>query len=310
MQVYPSLQEATLQGAHLAIGTFDGVHCGHRFLLDQMVSAARTASAPSAVMTFFPHPRLILGADPDYRYLTTIEERLALLETAGVDAVIQQPFDAGFAQLTAIEFTNRLVRSLGIRSLWVGEGFALGKRREGDISFLQRQGNLRGFKVQTVPPLIMEGEPVSSSRIRKALMAGDVDMAARWLGRRFGFQGEVAHGDGRGHQLGTPTANIVPPPLVMVPANGIYATRVKVGGQWHGSVTNVGIRPTFVESIPAEPMVEAYLFDFDGDLYGQRVEVEFTRRLREEQRFDEVDALRHQIQADIRIARQIWEDEP
>jgi riboflavin kinase / FMN adenylyltransferase len=309
MQVLLSLDEAKLQRAFLAIGTFDGVHNGHRQLLEQMVAAAHTADAPSVVLTFSPHPRLVLGKDPAFRYLTTIEERLALFDQLGLTATILQTFNADLARLSAANFTDGLVRSVGLQSLWVGDGFALGGGREGNISFLQGYGVRRGFSLHVVPPYSMDGEPVSSSRIRKALAAGDVETGAKWLGRRFGFTGEVVHGDGRGHQLGTPTANVVPPPQVMIPANGIYATRAMAGGVWRGSVTNVGVRPTFYNDNLTEPLVETYLFDFDGDLYGQSLRLEFTRRLRDEVRFKDRDALHTQIQADIRIARMIWEAE-
>jgi riboflavin kinase / FMN adenylyltransferase len=309
MQIFSSLQTASAPDAYLAIGAFDGVHRGHRLLLERMCAAARAADAPAAVLTFHPHPRLVLGADPDFRYLSTIDERLDQFRGFGLDAAILQPFDADFASLSASDFADRLVRDLGVRALWVGEGFAFGNQREGDISFLEQYGRQRGFTVEVVPPLTLDGEPVSSSRIRKALGAGDVESAATSLGRPYMLSGEVTHGDRRGRTLGTPTANIAPAAHIMIPANGIYATRVWAAGEWRGSVTNVGVRPTFAAEQLEAPLVEAHLFDFEGDLYGQTVRLEFTRRLRDELRFSDREALRSQIRDDILAARRIWEEQ-
>jgi riboflavin kinase / FMN adenylyltransferase len=310
MQTFSSIETAQVRGAYLAIGSFDGVHLGHRSLLDAMTRAAHIAGAPAAVITFFPHPRLVLGNDATFRYLTTIEDRLCLFAQLEMDAAIVQPFDLALANLSAVEFMERILRHIHPAALWVGDGFTLGHQREGDIPFLRKFGRRVGFAVQVVPPLALLDAPVSSSRIRTALTAGDVKTASVLMGRRYSLTGEVIHGDGRGKLLGTPTANLLPPPLSMIPANGIYATRSMVQDKWHGSVTNIGVRPSFVTSHPKESTIETYLLDFQESVYGKNMRLEFTYRLRDELRFAKLSALQAQIQEDIVNARRIWEEQP
>jgi riboflavin kinase/FMN adenylyltransferase len=307
-----TLDPNALQGTHVAVGSFDGVHRGHRNLLEQMVRAAREEHAPAAAVTLFPHPRAVLSADSGpapFRYLTTLEERIALLESAGLDAVIVQTFDAGFRGLRAPAFLEMLRENFGMRALWCGPGFTFGAGREGDLAYLRQNSVAMGFLAYTVPPLTDAGGPVSSSRIRQALAAGDPDTAARLLGRPYTLSGRVVRGAGRGRSLGFPTANLQPWPEILMPAAGIYATYARRQGIRHDSVTSIGVRPTFESAGAPIVTIETHLLDFDGDLYGTDLQLEFRSRLREERRFDGPTALREQILRDIEQARSILQEE-
>lgn len=308
MQRFDSLDSVSLSDTHLAIGSFDGVHLGHRHLLGQMIRIARKDGAQAAAMTFFPHPRLALapaGETAPVRYLASLEERLDLLADAGLDAVIVQSFDAAFAKTRATDFLQSLRSRMSLRALWAGPRFALGYRREGDISFLDRYGAEAGFRVQVVEPLRRGEEAVSSSRIRSLLGVGDVIAAADLLGRRYVLQGSVVHGDGRGRRIGIPTANLQFWESSMVPARGVYGVHAFVEGRACLGVTNVGVRPTFSGKTGGlASTVETHLLDVDADLYGKALRLEFAIRLREERRFVNAEALTAQIRADIEAARQ------
>jgi riboflavin kinase/FMN adenylyltransferase len=304
MQRLDSIDHADLRGAFLAIGSFDGMHRGHRHLLENMISSAREEGAPAVGLTFFPHPRTVLNPEsgPVY-YLSTVEERLALMEQIGLDAAILQPFDPAFAQISAADFLRKLKDRLRMRSIWCGPSFALGRGREGTIAYLSEQGLSLGFSLYVVPPLEDSEGPISSSQIRQALAAGDPRRAALLLGRPYALSGTVVHGAGRGRSMDTPTANLDLWREIMVPARGVYATWVEVGGTRRPSVTNIGLRPTFENAKAHEAIVETHILDFNGDLYGSRLKIEFAARLREERRFTGMDALHRQIAEDILQAR-------
>ncbi len=301
------------QGAYLAVGSFDGVHRGHRNLLGQMLQSAQEDHAPALAVTLFPHPRSIAAIHPDaeaFRYLTTLEERRALLESIGLDAVITQPFDAAFSHLRASEFLGSLKDHFGMRALWCGPGFTFGFQREGNIPYLAQQSVPMGFMAYIIPPLMDGGEPVSSSRIRRALAEGDLESAAQLLGRPFALSGRVVHGAGRGRSLGYPTANLSPWPEIVVPARGIYATFARLPDGRRESVTSIGVRPTFAAGGMPETIIETHLLDFEGDLYESSLQLEFRARLRDEQRFESAAALRGQIRRDIEQARVILQEAP
>jgi riboflavin kinase/FMN adenylyltransferase len=308
MQRIHSLEEAALREAYLAIGSFDGLHRGHRALLEKMVRAAREDEAPSVVLTFFPHPRAVLGSTP-FRYLTLLEERLNLLEQLSLDAVILQTFDRAFSEIPAEKFLASLKTRLGLRSLWCGPTFTVGRRREGNVEYLGNRSIELGYALYVVPPLTDDGSPISSSRIREALSRGDVQKAARLLGRRFALSGKVIHGAGRGRKLSVPTANLDIWPEIVIPANGVYATWVVHGGNRLPSVTSVGVRPTFADGNPPAVTVETHLLDFDGDLYGTTLDVEFVRRLREERKYPDRDSLTRQMTEDVEQARRTLREE-
>ena len=307
-----SLEEKPFQNAWLSIGIFDGVHRGHQEILRALVGGAHAAGDPALVLTFHPHPAVVLGGNADFKFLTTTKEHLGLLEGQGVDAVITQTFDREFADQGAQEFMQRLVRSLGLRCLCIGYDTAFGRGREGNVARLTEIGKELGYTVQTVPALADEKGVISSKRIRRSIAAGDVSSAAEDLGRCYNLSGLVVHGDGRGHLINVPTANIQAPGGKVIPANGIYACRAWLelpGGtpgerRKYPAATNVGVRPTFTPDLPA-PAIEAHLLDFTGDLYGQQVRLEFVEYLRPEEKFATVQALVLQIQADITLTREI-----
>jgi riboflavin kinase/FMN adenylyltransferase len=311
MQYFESIDSAALRGVYLAIGSFDGLHRGHRRLLDEMIRAANEDHAPSAVLTFFPHPRTVLERDSasPFRYLLPLEERIRLLRGLPLDAVIVQPFTRAFSEIPAGNFLPRLRNRLELRSLWCGPSFSLGKGRTGDVRYLTEQSVALGFSMYVVPPLSDAGGPITSNRIRRALSEGDTVQAAGLLGRRYAVSGKVVHGAGRGRSMGFPTANIEFWPELVIPAFGVYATWAIHEGNPFPSATSIGVRPTFSNGSPHAATLETHLLDFSGDLYGSELEVEFVRRLREEKRFPDQNALCGQMTQDIDLARRILQEE-
>jgi riboflavin kinase/FMN adenylyltransferase len=313
-----SLDQLALQNAWLTIGIFDGVHRGHREILRPLVTGAHAAGEPAVVLTFTPHPAVVLGGKTDFKALTTPDEQLAILESLSVDVVVTQTFSREFANQTAGEFMRHVARAMGLRHLFIGYDTALGRGREGDAARLTGIGKELGYTVQAIPPLSDEKGVISSTRIRQSIAAGHVSAAAGDLGRYYDLTGPVIHGDGRGHRINLPTANIQAPPGKIIPANGIYACWAWLESSSHGpgqgftegkkhpAATNVGVRPTFTPDLPA-PAIEAHILDFSLDLYGQQLRLEFVEYLRPEQKFLRVEALVEQINADIDITRKILE---
>lgn len=324
-----SIDELPLHNAWLTIGIFDGVHLGHQQILRTLIAEAHQAGAPAVVLTFFPHPAVVLGGKKDFKYLTTPEERLHLLESLGVDVVITQTFDRTFADHTADDFMHRVVQSLGLRSLIIGYDTALGRGREGDAARLTEIGKELNYTVQVIPALSDETGVISSTRIRGAIASGDVSAATGALGRYYSISGQVVHGDGRGHRINVPTANLAVPAEKVIPAYGIYAcwawfepphqkkagtlgldfqvtklgTPPQAGDKYFAAV-NVGVRPTFTPDLPA-PAIEAHLLDFTGDIYGHQLKLEFVEYLRPEEKFATVQSLVDQIRLDIDLTREI-----
>ena len=306
MQRVDDLSKLSLHGCGLTIGSFDGIHLGHQALIRSMVQAASGSGVPSVVLTFYPHPSVVLrGRQPAF-YITTPEEKASILEGLGVEVVITQRFDERLSMVSADSFLDMLQERLGFGDLWVGEDFALGHRREGNRLFLERASQERGFTLHIFPPVIIGGEVVSSTRVREALRSGDVARAATYLGRRFVVPGRVVKGAGRGKRLGIPTANLSVWEERAYPGPGVYACLAEVDGRRWKAVANIGVRPTFEQAQPA-PTVEAYLLDFDQDLYDREVKLIFVERLRDERRFPGAEALLGQIQRDVRRAREILE---
>ena len=304
MQLVWSIDDLNLRDVWLTIGSFDGVHKGHQALLGQLTAGARRDSVPAVALTFHPHPAVVLGKRPDFTYLTSPEERAALLGEHGVDVVIVHPFSRQVAELEASEFIARLHAHLHMQRLCVGHDFALGRGRKGDIHTLEQLGREFGYRLDLVPVMQLDGEVVSSSQVRLALSAGDVGRASLLLGRPYRVDGEVVRGDGRGRTIGIPTANLAVWAGRLLPKPGVYACTARLDGEDWNAVTNIGYRPTF-EGQPPFPQVEAHLLDFDRDLYNQRLSLAFVARLREEQRFPGVAALVEQIHRDIGRAREI-----
>ncbi len=285
----------------LTIGAFDGVHLGHRHLIGSAVRRAGAIGCQSAVLTFDPHPDLVLHPERQRLYLSSPEERIELIAGLGADLLIVVPFTRDITALGAAEFMHQIHKSVALCELWVGWDFALGRSREGTLERLREIGHKLGYGVHTVEAFTLDsGETVSSTRVRTALREGDVELATRLLGRPFSLRGPVALGDQRGRTIGFPTANIVAEEQYMLPADGVYVCRAKFSDQSYGAVTNVGMRPTFAGT---RRTVETYLLDFAGDLYGESLQIEFLHRLRGEQKFDGISALVAQITTDVGAAR-------
>jgi riboflavin kinase/FMN adenylyltransferase len=305
MQHVTSLEELELtRPGVVTIGAFDGVHRGHQALIRQMVAAAHGSDRQAIVLTFFPHPSVVLrGRRPSF-YLSSTEEKAEYLAELGVDVTITHPFNLAVSQIRAGEFVDRLVTYAKLDELWCGSDFALGHNREGNVEFLQAQGRQRGFRVHVMEPVLIDGEVISSTRIRQTLRDGAVEQAARYLGRPFRVSGLVIEGAKRGRLLGIPTANLAVSDERAAPAVGVYACRATTPA-WHGpAVVNIGFRPTF-EGGEARPTTEAHLLDFSGDLYGRTVSLDFVARLRPEIKFPGVEALMAQILQDIVEARRL-----
>jgi riboflavin kinase/FMN adenylyltransferase len=294
---------AELAGGIVALGNFDGFHLGHQAVVGAAVVRARAEGRPALVATFDPHPVRHFRPDaPPFR-LTTLDQRERLFAAAGADAMVVFRFDARLAALTAEEFVaERLVGALRVGGVVTGEDFTFGRAKGGNVAGLAEAGERHGFSAQAVGPVTRDGEAVSSSRIRNALRAGDPGGAARLLTRPFAIEGVVQHGDKVGRTIGYPTANLDMGKYLR-PAYGIYAVRGRLpGGRVLNGAANLGVRPQFE---PPKELLEPYFFDFDGDLYGQRIEVELVEYLRSEARFDGLEALITQMNEDCARARVI-----
>ena len=251
MQHYYELQDLAIKDAWVAIGAFDGVHLGHQKIISKLTAGAYASSAPAVVLTFYPHPSMVLRGHRESFYLTTPEDKATLLGELGVDIVITYPFNQEVASLPAKDFIQKLIDHLGFKQLLVGYDFALGHNRQGDVPTLTEYGREFGFSVQPVDAFKLDEELVSSSIIRRMLEAGEMKKAAQYLGRPFSITGSVEEGDGRGHGLGFPTANLSIAREMAVPSSGVYACQVEWEGNIYRAVTNVGMRPTFEkEKVP------------------------------------------------------------
>jgi riboflavin kinase/FMN adenylyltransferase len=289
------------QPTYVAIGSFDGVHLGHQLLLQSMAAAAQKEGARTAVLTFFPHPKRVLQDLTGPYYLTTLEDRVALLAEQGVDLVITMPFTDEVRHTRAADFVDQMLRYLNMRQLW-GGNFAFGYKREGDVPFLRRLGREKGFTVQLVNEMVqLDDGLVSSSRVRQGLASGDVVDVAGCLGRPYHVRGVVVMGDQRGRTIGFPTANLDVWEEQLLPTNGVYGAFAWVNDRRYVAATNVGVRPTVNGR---HVTVEAHLLDFDGDLYGQELKLDFITHVRPEMKFAGLDALKAQIRADVETIRQ------
>jgi len=304
MQHLKSIDDLQLESCELTIGSFDGIHIGHQAIIQQMKFVAAKSHAPVVVLTFHPHPSIVLRGNRPAFYINTPDEKATQLGALGVDFVITQRFDINLSKIKAADFLDWISRQLNFRGLWAGENFALGHQREGNRSYLEKASHTRGFELHIVEPMLEGGEIVSSTRVREALHSGDVSRVARYLGRYFAIPGKVVKGAGRGKELGIPTANLKIWNKRAYPGIGVYACMAKVGGKDYRAVTNIGVRPTFDED-RSEPIIEAHLLDFEGDMYGEEITLSFIERLRDERRFSGVDELLREIERDIHRAKSI-----
>jgi riboflavin kinase/FMN adenylyltransferase len=287
----------------VTIGNFDGVHLGHRAILARVIKRAGELGAQAVAITFDPHPLKVLRPEMNLPLLTTPDQKLALLAASGLDAVVVLPFTHELAAMAARDFIQQyFCQGLKVREVVVGHDYRFGRGREGDIELLKEMGQVHGFTVQVVWAVEADGAVVSSSLIRALLRLGKVPEAARLLGRPYGVVGQVVRGKGRGAKLlGVPTANLRAA-NELLPACGIYAVRVRRGGRIYPGVANLGTCPTFDNQ---DLSLEVHLLEFNGELYGENLEVQFVARLREERRFASIEALGAQIRADIDQARQM-----
>jgi len=289
-----------LAGAVVAIGNFDGVHRGHRAVIGAALKRARALGRKAAALTFTPHPRLFLRPQETLFQLSSEHDKLRLLAATGLDGAIVMTFDAALAATPAEDFVSKiLAQALGIGGAAIGFDFHFGKNRGGSPAFLAAQGEHLGFAVDVVPPLEDEGTPVSSGSVRAALASGRVVEAAELLGAPWFVSGEVIHGDKRGRELGFPTANLKLDPACGL-KHGIYAVRADIAGKRHDGVASFGRRPMFDDGAP---LLEVFLFDFDGDLYGRTIDVAFIGWIRHEQKFESIEALKQHMASDAAQAR-------
>jgi riboflavin kinase / FMN adenylyltransferase len=298
--VHQGLPERSIGDAVVAIGSFDGVHLGHQHVLNQVKELAAARGARSAVITFEPHPRCVIEPSGCPKSITTIEEKLGLLHQFGVEVGIVLKFTPQVAQLSADDFVAALGASMTIRSVVCGPDFAFGHRRQGHPDWLREHG----IPVEVVEPILLDGEELHSSAIRRLLGEGDVPAANRLLGRPFVLRGTVEHGAEVGRGLGFPTANLAVQLNKLVPAQGIYAVRVRSPHGRHLGALNIGYRPTFGGD---RLTIEVFLLDFDGDLYGAQLEVSFVARLRDEKKFGSAGELADAIARDVAETRRLLE---
>ena len=291
----------------LAIGNFDGMHRGHQEILRRVSDKARQTGDTAAALTFYPHPARVLRPGNAPSLLETIDQRLDGFGAMGVDAVLVMKFDADLAQMTAGDFASSVLgKTMRARTVFIGENFRFGHRQSGDAKMLAEFGSHLGFDVEIVQPVMIDGLVISSSAIRQAIREGRMEYAAELLGRPFSLRGEIKTGTGLGRKVVVPTLNLATEQETL-PKNGVYATDTIVCAKKYGSVTNVGIRPTFNG---ANVTVESHLFDFDESLASGKMEVRFLRRLRDEQNFSGAEALREQVLRDIEQAREFHKQPP
>jgi riboflavin kinase / FMN adenylyltransferase len=297
MKIFHGTENANiLRPTVLTLGVFDGLHLGHQRIMQTVVDRAKAANAHPTAITFDPHPRAVLYPESAPPLLQTLDQRLANFEVLGIEQAIVIPFDREFASNPAEEFLRNIVHDrLHAREVYLGKGFAFGKNRGGNIELLRKMSSELGFLADEVDEVRLRGIRISSSKIRELLASGRINLARRMLGRPYGVEGVIIRGNRRGHTIGFPTANLKPHNRV-VPKFGVYATATLVDGTWRRSITNIGVRPTF--ETEAEPSIETYIFDFNGDLYGDVLRVRFLHRIRDERKFNGVDELKSQIKKD------------
>lgn len=286
----------------VTIGTFDGVHIGHQKIVQQLISSAHQSGCESVILTFFPHPRMVLQDQSEIRLLNTIEERIELLQQTGLDQLIIHPFDREFSRLTAEEFVQDvLVRKLNIHKIVIGYDHRFGRNRTADIEDLINFGKQYGFEVEQISAQQIEAVSVSSTKIRTALLEGNIALANQYLGYHYPLSGTIVHGRKLGRTIGFPTANFaLDAHYKLIPQKGVYIVRGVIDGKTVDGMMNIGTNPTVDGQ---ELSVEVSFLDFEGDLYGKKLTVSVLERIREEQKFDSIESLKKAIQADEQYAR-------
>ena len=292
--------------AAVTIGKFDGVHRGHQHLVRRLLEEARKRDLASVVVTMHPHPATVLRPGTPISYLCSLEERVELLQSLGVDQVAVLSFTSELAQLSYREFVTLIIDQLDMRLLLAGPDLALGRNREGNVEAIRPLALEKGFELALVELLSEEEAKVGSGAVRQALAAGEMETVTRLLGRPFALHGPVVRGAERGRTIGFPTANIAIGADLALPSFGVYVTRAYLGESTYDSITNIGKRPTFNED---RPTIETYILDFDADCYEQQLRIELLTRVRAEMRFDGIEALKAQIGSDVQTARDYFAEE-
>jgi riboflavin kinase / FMN adenylyltransferase len=301
MKLFHGTENAEIQRPTVVtLGVFDGLHLGHQQIMKTVVERANALSAVPTVITFDPHPRAVLHPENSPPMLQTLDQRLGSFEVLGIEQAIVIRFNRDFASTDAEKFLREAIfQRLKAQEVYLGKGFAFGKNRAGNIDLLKKISVELGFVAEEVPEIQLRGQRISSSQIRRLLAEGKVNLARRMLGRPYGVEGLVIHGDKRGRTIGFPTANLKPKNRV-IPKNGVYVTSTLIEGEWRRSITNIGIRPTFENGL--EPSVETFILDWDGDLYDDVIRVRFLHRVRDEKKFSGIDELKAQIKKDCDVA--------
>lgn len=295
------------QKAVLTLGTYDGLHIGHQKIIKKLVDTARKNNLKAVVLTFFPHPRQVLQKDVELKLIDTLDEKIQGLEALGVDTLIIHPFSLEFSRLSALEFTREiLVEKLNVGEIFMGYDHRFGRNRESSIEDLKALGDIYSFKVHEIPAQDIEAIAVSSTKIRKAIATGDWTRVHKFLGRPYKLSGRVVPGKQLGRQIDFPTANLaIEESYKLLPPKGVYWVRVKLEGQFHLGMMNIGVRPTLQAT---KQTIEIHLFDFDQDIYGKHLHVEVLKNIREEKAFESIEALQAQLQEDATICRK-WAKE-
>lgn len=302
MKIYPNIQNFKIENSVLTVGTFDGVHLGHKKILNNLVKEAEKTNSEPVVLTLYPHPRKIL--DPNFKdlfLLNTIEEKAQLLEKAGIKHLIIYPFTKEFASLSSCDFIEKILhKNLNIKKLIVGYDHRFGKDRQGNINILRNCTQPFNINVTKVDAFILDNETVSSTKIRNALLDGNIEKANIYLGYNYFLSGKVVSGDKIGRKLGFPTANIDVHYEKLVPKSGVYAVNVIISDKKYKGMINIGNRPTV--NTDKHSTVEAHIFDFQGNLYGKNIKIIFKKYIREEQKFPNIDALKQQLAQDKKVS--------
>ncbi|MHB8880696.1 MAG: bifunctional riboflavin kinase/FAD synthetase [Thermodesulfovibrionales bacterium] len=290
----------TFSNSVITLGNFDGLHLGHQELIKKVIARAKETGGTSMVVTFRPHPLKILCPEKCPPLISIYEEKIGLIEALGIDVLVKIPFTLEFARMAPEDFVKDILFGLlGAKEIFVGYNYRFGRDRAGNIEMLKDLGARYGFAVRQVEQISLAGEVISSTKIRHLLREGGVEQAARLLGRNYAITGVVIRGDGRGRSLGFPTANIAPKHAI-IPSHGVYAVRLFVRDRLYDGIANIGMRPTFDKKTLS---IEAYIFDFDEDIYGEEISVYFLKKIRDEIKFNSIDELIRQITSDIEASR-------
>lgn len=306
VKVHYNLHTFDLKRPVITIGNFDGVHLGHQKILQMLTEEAKKVKGESVLLTFWPHPRCVFEeGECSLRFLTTVEEKLALLEKIGLDHTVILPFEEGLYKMEAQEYIKQiLVDEMHAHTVFIGHDHRFGYKGKGDFAMLEQAGAEHGFRVAEIDALQVASIDVSSTKIREALLSGNLQQANEYLSYPYSLSGTVIHGKKLGRVLGFPTANVMcDHPQKLVPANGVYAAMIKIKGNAHKTVLNIGFNPTVEGKMPI-PGIEAYIFDFNEEIYGEKVTVSFMEYLRPEKKFDSLVALTEQIRLDAQAAMQ------